>query len=270
LEVLSADIQYFAIAANDGTKTNLKLIDHSTKYLKTFLLKDRSAITLLEDLKPFIARMERQSGKVVKFIRTDQGGEFGGEVLDFLAEQGIVRQKSTPYYHIDPGRAEHAHQTVLYMARSLLIASNLPIQFYGDAILTATYLHNRLVHTGETKTPFELLKGRVPKIDHLRPFGCIAYVHVPQEKRSKLAPAAVRCRLVGYGDDDDIEEIRGYKFVMESDLKFVIYSCDARFDENSSPPTIPNHPPFDFSQDGNDIFGDPSYSDSDIEDDTEE
>jgi hypothetical protein len=106
LEVLSADIQYFAIAANDGTKTNLKLIDHSTKYLKTFLLKDRSAITLLEDLKPFIARMERQSGKVVKFIRTDQGGEFGGEVLDFLAEQGIVRQKSTPYYHIDPGRAE--------------------------------------------------------------------------------------------------------------------------------------------------------------------
>ena len=60
--------------------------------------------------------MERQAEKKVKFIRTDQGGEFGGVVLDFLAEKGIVRQKSTPYYHIDFGRAEHAHQTVLYMA----------------------------------------------------------------------------------------------------------------------------------------------------------
>ena len=55
------------------------------------------------DLKPFVARMERQSGKLIKFIRTDQGGEFSGVVLDFLADKGIVRQKSTPYYHIDPG-----------------------------------------------------------------------------------------------------------------------------------------------------------------------
>jgi hypothetical protein len=108
--------------------------------------------------------MERQSGKLIKFIRTDQGGEFDGVVLDFLAEKGIVRQKSTPYYHIDPGMAEHAHQTVLYMARSLLISSNLPLCFYADAILTATYLHNRLIHTGSTKTPYELLKGRAPKI----------------------------------------------------------------------------------------------------------
>ena len=35
---------------------------------------------------------------------------------------------------------------------------------------------------------------------------------------------------------DDIENIRGYKFVMESDLKFVIYLSDARFDENSFAP----------------------------------
>lgn len=268
LEVLSADIQYFSTPSNDGTKANIKIIDHATKYLKTFLLKDRTALTLLEDLRPFIARMERQSGHLVKFIRTDLGGEFDAEVLDFLSKKGIVRQKTTPYYHIDPGRAEHAHQTVLYMARSLLIASNLPIQFYGDAILTATYIHNRLVHSGETKTPYELLKGRPPRIDHLRPFGCISYVHVPAETRSKLAPAAVRCRLVGYGDDDEVEEIRGYKFVMEDDLKYIIYSSDVRFDEGTPPTPLSGFAPFDFSHDNNNIFGDPSYSDSDSESET--
>ena len=74
------------------------MIDHATKYLKTFLLKNRTALTLLEDLEPFIARMERQSGQLVKFIRTDLGGEFDAEVLDFLSKKGIVRQKTTPYY----------------------------------------------------------------------------------------------------------------------------------------------------------------------------
>lgn len=222
------------------------------------------------DLKTFVARMERQSGKLIKFIRTDQGGEFSGVVLDFLADKGIVRQKSTPYYHIDPGMAEHAHQTVLNMARSLLISSNLPICFYGDAILTATYLHNRLIHTGASKTPYELLKGQSPKISHLRPFGCIAYVHVPAETRSKLAPSAIRCRLVGYGDDDETEEIRGYKFIQESDIQMVIYSSDVRFDESTPPPPLPGFEPFDFSLEANDMFGDPTYSDSDEEDEGDE
>ena len=93
--------------------------------------------------------MERQTGKSIKFIRTDQGGEFDGVVLDFLASKGIVRQKITPYYHIDPGLAEHAHQTVLYTARSILIASNLPLLFYGDAILTATYCACRVLTTAK-------------------------------------------------------------------------------------------------------------------------
>jgi hypothetical protein len=270
LEVLSADIQYFSTVSNDGTSTNIKIIDHATKYLKTFLLKDRSAATLLEDLAPFIARMERQAGKLVKFIRTDQGGEFGGVVLDFLAAKGIVRQKTTPYYHIDPGMAEHAHQTVLYMARSILIASNLPLVFYGDAILTATYLHNRIIHSGFSKTPFELMKGRPPRLDHLRPFGCLAYVHVPSETRSKLAPAAIRCRLIGYGDDDDVEEIRGYKFVSESDISYIVYSTDARFDETTIPLPFPGQEPFDFSTQGEDIFADPSFSDSDDGEGTED
>jgi hypothetical protein len=84
-----------------------------------------------------------------------------------------------------------------------------------------------------------------------------------------LAPAAIRCRLIGYGDDDDVEEIRGYKFVSESDISYIIYSTDARFDENAAPLPIPGHEPFDFSTQGEDIFGDPAYSDSEDGEGTE-
>jgi hypothetical protein len=35
-------------------------------------------------------------------------------------------------------------------------------------------------------TPKEKFTSKRPDVSHLRVFGCIAYVHVPDEKRSKL------------------------------------------------------------------------------------
>jgi len=43
-------------------------------------------------------------------------------------------------------------------------------------------------------------------VSHLRVFGCIAYVHVPDEKRSKLNPKAEKCIFIRYS-----LEQKGYK-----------------------------------------------------------
>jgi hypothetical protein len=37
-----------------------------------------------------------------------------------------------------------------------------------------------------------------PNVSHLRMFSCIAYVHVPNEKRSKLDPKAEKCIFIRY------------------------------------------------------------------------
>ena len=39
-----------------------------------------------------------------------------------------------------------------------------------------------------------------PSYDHLRVFGCEAYVHVPREKHSKLEPKSRKCIFMGYGE----------------------------------------------------------------------
>jgi hypothetical protein len=39
-------------------------------------------------------------------------------------------------------------------------------------------------------TPEEKFTGKKPDVSHLRAFGCIAYIHVPNEKKSKLDPKA--------------------------------------------------------------------------------
>ena len=59
------------------------------------------------------------------------------------------------------------------------------------------------------------------------PFGCIGYAWIAQEKRSKLADSRVRCRIIGYGDDDDVEEVQGYKVLLENGV--ITYCKDVKF-----------------------------------------
>jgi hypothetical protein len=47
-------------------------------------------------------------------------------------------------------------------------------------------------------TPEEKFAGKEPDVSHLRVFGCITYMHVPDEKRSKLDPKAEKCIFIGY------------------------------------------------------------------------
>jgi len=40
--------------------------------------------------------------------------------------------------------------------------------------------------------------GKKPNVSHLRMFGYVAYVHVPDEKRSKLDPKVKKCIFIRY------------------------------------------------------------------------
>ena len=47
-------------------------------------------------------------------------------------------------------------------------------------------------------TPEEKYAGKKPDLLHLKVFGCIAYVHVPDELHTKLDPKAEKCVFIGY------------------------------------------------------------------------
>ena len=74
---------------------------------------------------------------------------------------------------------ERLNQTLVEMARSMLLDSKLPKKFWGEAISTAVYLKNRTPVKALNKTPFEVWHGKKPKVNHLRVFGSDAYAHVP-------------------------------------------------------------------------------------------
>ena len=81
----------------------------------------------------------------------------------------------------------------------MLNEKNLPNYFCAEVVATATYIMNRTPTVAvHGMTPEEKFTSKKPDVSHLRMFGCIAYVHVPDEKRSKLDPKAKKCIFIGY------------------------------------------------------------------------
>jgi hypothetical protein len=136
-----------------------------------------------------------------------------------------------------------------------MLASKLPSKYYSLAQAFSAYIHNRTVHSGKKFTPFEYIYNRPPDISNLHKFGCIGYAFIPQEKRTKLEPVRERCRLVGYADDDDTEELKGFLVLTESDLA-LIYVTDVVFEDEGLIQELVDHPPWNPEVD---IFSYPTF-----------
>ena len=45
-----------------------------------------------------------------------------------------------------------------------------------------------------------MVTGENPEVSHLKIFGCLVYLHVPKEKRSKLDSSGKKGIFVGYNE----------------------------------------------------------------------
>jgi hypothetical protein len=83
----------------------------------------------------------------------------------------------------------------------MLDPGGLSKKYWAFAVPVAGYLKNRtLTRSVVDKTPYEALHGSEmnPSMKHLRVFGCLAFIHVPKEKRKKLVYRATPRIFVGY------------------------------------------------------------------------
>jgi hypothetical protein len=81
----------------------------------------------------------------------------------------------------------------------MLNEKNLPNYFWAEAVAVVVYIMNRTPTTAiHGMTPEEKFTCKKQDVSHFKVFGCIAYVHVHDEKRSKLDPKADKCIFIGY------------------------------------------------------------------------
>ena len=151
-------------------------------------------------LKQWIAVNENQSGKKVKKLRSDNGGEYiDGDLETWLKEHGILHQTIPARSPQSNGIAERMNRTLQDRARSMLVGAGLGGGFWVEAIATASYIRNRGPVAGLSKTPDELWSGSTPSIKHLRAYGSKAYVSMEKFKRAgKMGVTKWEGVIVGY------------------------------------------------------------------------
>ena len=115
------------------------------------------------------------------------------------------------------------------MVRSMLKSKHMPKEFWAEAVACALYLSNwSPTRSLQKATPQEKWSGWKPTLSHIRVFGSIAYVHVPDETRVKLDDKSEKHVFIGYD-----AKSKGYKLYNPKSKKTVV-SLDVKFDEDDS------------------------------------
>ena len=113
-----------------------------------------------------------------------------------------------------------------------MFSNHVPKHSWGEAILTATYLINRMPsRVLKFQTPHHVLMETYPHIRSfssdlpLKVFGCSSFIHIHQQHWTKLDPRSLKCIFLRYSNK------KGYK-CYSSITKKVYNSMDATFFEN--------------------------------------
>ena len=163
---------------------------------------------VFEKFQKWKALVENASGRKLKVLYTDVGGECtSAEFEEFLESAGVRHERTVPKTPEQNGVAERMNLTLVESVRSMLAGASLPHEFWAEALSTAVYLRNRSpMKPVDGMTPFEAWTKKKPSVSHLRVFACAAYAHIPKDERGKLDHKARKCILVGFG-----EETKGYR-----------------------------------------------------------
>ena len=182
-----------------GAEYFLTFIDDRTRYVWIYCLQCKDQV--FEKFCDWKAMVKKATGKRLKIIRTDNGEEFtSGEFKAHLRAEGVCHEVTIPKNPEQNGVAERMNRTLVETVRSMLSHANLPHRFWGEALSTAAYLRNRSpTKAVDGITPYEAWTGEKPQVDHLRIFGCQAFVHIPKDERKKLDSKSKKCILMGYG-----------------------------------------------------------------------
>ena len=112
----------------------------------------------------------------IKIIRSDRGREYELSAFNsFVQSLGIIHETTTPYSPASNGMAERKNRTLIELTNAMLIEFGVPLHFWGEAILTACHVLNRVPHKKSHTTPLDMWKGYKPNFGYLRVWGCLAY-----------------------------------------------------------------------------------------------
>ena len=156
-------------------------IDDATRKVWAYAIARKSDV--FQVFQKWLALVENQSGRTLKSLQTDNGGEYlSHDFQHFYDTRGIKGELTSPRTPEQNPIAEKMNRTIQERLQCMLSNASLSCGFWAEAMKTAVHVINR----SPTKSldggiPEEAWSGKKPSYSHLRIFGCEAYAHVPKE-----------------------------------------------------------------------------------------
>jgi transposase InsO family protein len=197
-----------------------------------YLLKTKDEA--LNCFKIYKAEVETQLEKKIKRLRSDRGGEYlSNDFGLFCAEHDMIHERTPPYSPESNGVAKRKNRTLSDLVNAMLDTAGLSKAWWGEAVLTAYHVLNRVPMKNMEKTPYKEWIGRRPSLSYLRTWGCLAKVNVPINKKRKLGSKTVDCIFLGYAHHSIAYRFLVVKSeVTDMHVNSLLESHDATFFEN--------------------------------------
>jgi transposase InsO family protein len=122
----------------------------------------------LRYFKIYKAEGENQLERKIKRVRSDHGGEYFSNIFtSFYEEHGIIYKRTPSYSLQSNGVAERKNRTLTDYVNAMLDTAGLSMEWWGEAILTACHVLNRVPTKNKEKTPFEEWEKKRPTLSYL-------------------------------------------------------------------------------------------------------
>ena len=244
----------FKVSRSHG-KYVLTFLDDYTHFCWICVLPDKSSKTVRNAFTNWIKEFENK-GLKIKYLRTDGGGEYEGQLTPLLKSLGITHQVTAPYSPQSNGKAERLNRTLADSVRAMLYHANMPESFWDEAMQTAAVVLNYLPSDAiDSRIPWEVWHEQSLSLDtlhKLHPFGTIVRVYTDRQRRwtkGKLAVKATHGCFLGYKPDITYEPTNSYKY-WDFDRKCISESSNIHFTDQfpsrnafDEPPLAPPIPP---------------------------
>jgi len=227
LDLIYSDVWGPAPESVGRNKYYVSFIDDHSKYTWIYLLRNKSDVfRVFHDFKNLV---ERKFDRKIISVQSDWGGEYE-KLNSFFQRLGISHRVSCPHAHQQNGAAERKHRHIVDVGLALLANASMPLKYWDQAFLTATYLINILPSKViDYQTPVERLLKEKPNYNSLRVFGCACWPNLRPYNTRKLSFRSTKCAFLGYSSMH-----KGFKCLDISSGRLYI-SRDVIFDENIFP-----------------------------------
>lgn len=113
--------------------------------------------------------------------------------------------------------------------RAVLNERQVPKVFWPEIVKWRVHVQNRSPTSAiENTTPEEAWSNVRPTVEYFLVFGCVAHVHIPDQRRTKLEDKSKTCVFLGISD-----ESKAY-ILFDPVSKKIIVSRDVMFEEERS------------------------------------